>query len=102
MLGLAELFHGFRLYWLFRGKKPFACSVLFLKEETAERQMAYAAEQLLWNGSGFADCVIADGGGLSEEKQKLCRTLAERYPIVFCGDDKAFAEALDAFRLKPM
>lgn len=93
MLGLAEFLHTVKIKLLNVGRRGLMYSVIFLRPNLPERQIAFAAEQRLWLGGSFADAVVAVSDGLSAESETACRAVAEKYGIVLCST-RELAEVL--------
>lgn len=88
MLGLAEFLHGIKNKILSSGKKAVTYAVVFLSGGSPEEQIAYAAEQRIWLGNGYADQIIAVNTGLSENEDLQCRAAAEKYGVIYCSAEE--------------
>lgn len=88
MLGLAEFLHSLKAKILSSGKKGVTYAVIFLNSDNPDGQIAFAAEQRIWLGNGYADRIIAVNAGLGEDDDKRCREIAEKYGVVYCGLDE--------------
>lgn len=84
MLGLAELIHGINLHIIAPRSKAVTFSVVFLSGSDAEQQLSFAAEQQKWFGGAYSDYIIAVNNGLSENSDKACRYIAEKYGADYC------------------
>lgn len=96
VLGLAELMHGINLRVTSPRRKAVTYSVVFLKGEDAEEQLAFAIEQQKWLGKAYSDYIIAVDSGISEKSDKACRYLAEKNGADYCSlyDLKGKVESL--------
>ena len=96
VLGLAELMHGINLRVTSPRRKAVTYSVVFLKGEDAEEQLAFAIEQQKWLGTAYSDYIIAVNSGISEKSDKACRYLAEKNGADYCSlyDLKGKVESL--------
>lgn len=96
VLGLAELMHGINLRVTSPRRKAVTYSVVFLKGEDAEEQLAFAIEQQKWLGKAYSDYIIAVNSGISEKSDKACRYLAEKNGADYCSlyDLKGKVESL--------
>ena len=96
VLGLAELMHGINLRVTSPRRKAVTYSVVFLKDEDAEEQLAFAIEQQKWLGKAYSDYIIAVNSGISEKSDKACRYLAEKNGADYCSlyDLKGKVESL--------
>ena len=84
VLGLAELMHGINLRVTSPRRKAVTYSVVFLKGEDAEEQLAFAIEQQKWLGKAYSDYIIAVDSGVSEKCDKACRYIAEKNGVCYC------------------
>ncbi len=83
MIGLTELIHDFKMYWLTpHGIRRNVSVVCINDEEDAVRQLQYAGEQMNWIGISYR--IAAYGDALSEEKRNECRRIARQYDMIFC------------------
>lgn len=57
--------------------------IIYLENETAEKQLMFAGEQYLWLGNKYADTVIADNTRLDFGTYMRCKKIAEKYNIIF-------------------
>ena len=96
VLGLAELMHGINLRVTSPRRKAVTYSVVFLKGDDAEEQLAFAIEQQKWLGKAYSDYIIAVNSGISEKSDKACRYLAEKNGADYCSlyDLKGKVESL--------
>ena len=92
MLGLAEFLHGLKIRLTAPGKRAATYLLVFLSEDNAERQIMSVAEQRLWLGGDYCDRIIAVNTGLSDESDRACRYIAEKYGIYYCTPDELNAE----------
>lgn len=88
MLGLAEFLHSLKAKILSSGKKGITYAVIFLNNDNPEGQIAFAAEQRIWLGNGYADRIIAVNAGLGEEDDKRCKEAATKYDVIYCRADE--------------
>ena len=88
MLGLAEFLHGLKAKILSPGKKGVTYAVIFLNGDDPAGQIAFAAEQRIWLGNGYADHIIAVNSGLEENDYALCRETAVKYGVIYCRADE--------------
>ncbi len=84
VLGLAELMHEINLRLASPHRKAVTYSVVFLKGEDAEQQLAFAIEQQKWLGKAYSDYIIAVNSGISEKSDKACRYIAEKNGVDYC------------------
>lgn len=84
VLGLAELMHGINLRLASPHRKAVTYSVVLLKGEDAEQQLAFAIEQQRWLGKAYSDYIIAVNSGISEKSDKACRYIAEKNGVDYC------------------
>lgn len=90
LLGLAELFHGIRLYYLSPKKHAETYSVIFLDNICPEQQIKYSIEQLLWFGKSYADKIVAVcSSDLDKENLSICREIAKSYGVIILQEEKA-------------
>ena len=96
VLGLAEIIHGLNLRVTSPRRKAVTYSVVFLKGEDAEEQLAFAIEQQKLLGKAYSDYIIAVNSGISEKSDKACRYLAEKNGADYCSlyDLKGKVESL--------
>lgn len=95
ILGLAEVIHAIRLYIFSPRKKPLSYMVIYLNADDPESQLKYVGEQYLWQGSRFADNVIAINTALSGEVLETCEKISAKYNIIYCSSE----ELCDAIKL---
>ena len=73
IFGLSELFH-MVCYKVLKPKKDAKkILILVLTEDDAEQQLLALIEELKWQGSRYANILVAFTGELSPEKTKICR-----------------------------
>ena len=84
VLGLAELMHGINLHLASPHRKAVTYSVVLLKGEDAEQQLAFAIEQQRWLGKAYSDYIIAVNSGISGKSDKACRYIAEKNGADYC------------------
>ena len=84
VLGLSELIHMIKTGLNSSGKGAISYSLLILTDDNPERQLIFAAEQQLWLGRAYSDLIIGLDTGLSDESNKACRSIAQKYGIIYC------------------
>ena len=84
VLGLAEIIHGLNLRVTAPRRKAVTYSVVFLTDQDAEEQLAFAIEQQKWLGKAYSDYIIAVNSGISEKSDKACRYIAEKNGAQYC------------------
>ncbi len=98
VLGLAELMHIIKSALLVGKNRAKTYSLLFLSDENADRQLLYAAEQQLWLGKNYSDCIIAVNKGLKTESDAVCKEIAERYDLIYLKENE-LADIIDDLKL---
>ncbi len=82
VIGICELLHTVRLWWLLPFVRRKNCMIVFLGgSEDPVRQMMCAGEEMNWRGTIYR---IAVYGELSERQDQECRKLAKYYDMIFC------------------
>ena len=98
LLGVAELFHGIRLYYLSPKKHAKTFSVIFLDYGHAEQQIKYSVEQLLWLGKSYADKIVAViGSDLDGENLSACRETAKSHGVILSEETAEFKRLFNNF-----
>ena len=83
VFGFSEFLHILRLKFIFPKRKMYSHLVINLQNSTAEKQLIYACEQMLWYGGNYADFIVPDVSALNEESYKNCKEIAQKYGINF-------------------
>lgn len=98
LLGLTELLHMLKLLLIKPEKRAIVYSLIILHGDTPERQLLPAIEQRLWLGGDYCDHIIAVD--ISSVDDGECRSLAEKYGVIYCTGD-SLNNTLRACLVKP-
>lgn len=81
VFGLCEFLHLLHGILIFPKRKMNSTLVIMLDEQNAEKQIAFAGEQLKWLGGKYAERVIAVAQNLSDDALQECAELSLKYHI---------------------
>ncbi len=83
VFGFSEFLHILRLKVIFPKRKMYSHLVINLQNGTAEKQLMYACEQMLWYGKNYADFIVPNVSALDDESYKNCKEIAQKYGVKF-------------------
>lgn len=84
VLGICELIHTIRLFFIVPKRRYYNYSLLYLKKGKALKQLKFAIEQRKWFGDTYAEFIIAVYDELDDKELNFCSALAQRYDVVIC------------------
>lgn len=84
VLGICELIHSVRLFFILPKRRYYNYSLLYLKKGKAFKQLKLAIEQRRWSGDTYAEFIIAVYDELDELELKSCSELVKRQDVVIC------------------
>lgn len=88
-LGICEFFHDIRSCFLSEKSDNSRFLIIMLKKGTAIDQLRFSYEQYLWNGTRYADCIVAVNSDLDEAEYLNCLEYARNRDIVIAPKEMA-------------
>ncbi len=88
ILGLAEILHSVRLWFMSSGKKGKRILVIFPDNEDFAKQILGTYEQAKWHGERLAQRIIIVDTLLDETNRKECKKLVKSLDLKMCSQSK--------------
>ena len=86
-VGLSELIHSVWLFLSTKKRKNNKILLCYLSNERPDLELRYVSEQVRWNGSGYADKVVAIAYIDDESLLNRCSEIAKTNDILFINNE---------------
>lgn len=87
IFGLTELIHIIKLWLIFPKRRMNCYLIINLKNSTAEKQLAFAYEQISWFAGDYADYIIGLCDDLDNSTLQKCKNFAKNRSIKLISID---------------
>lgn len=91
-LGLSELIHAVWLLLSAKKGKDNKILICFLTGDKPDLELRYVIERLRWQGSGYADKVMAIGNVEEPSLLNKCVSLASKNNVIFINEENIKSE----------